>query len=602
MGNGGATNAAGAGVFELGLCMAGAISAGAYTAGVVDFLLEALNEWHEVKAAYVTNPDEPDPEKWNWRPDAPEQVLMHSVRLKALTGASAGGLTAAVVAASLMDQFAPVRRASPGDTAPTGNMLYDCWVLGPDILYFLDTKDLSGGLVRSALDCTWLTGFIRDNLTPRKGARRRPYLADPLHLFLAVSNMRGVPYTVKFAGGRVEGHEMMLHADYLQFVLGESRPDPDSALGENWLRLDPKEPRDWTWDAFRTAAQATSAIPLVLRYQTYAREYADYTVRKWDMVSSQRYDPVGKVKYFEKKEDQLIPHWDRLGWNTAPGYKYKTLLVDGGLMNNEPFELARRCVAGPDKFNPRDPREVRRAVLMVDPFPVVGGDANDDIDAYENKEIHWLAGKVITAVKMQARFKPEELQLAMDCDVYSRFLVAPSRVGPHADEAPIACGSLGGFGGFLSLKFRQHDFMLGRRNCQRFLEQHFCIPLGEARVNPLFAANHKHLENFVVHREAKGGGTEAVIPILPVLGRAQERAEMDGFAWETLAYERDKMPELLDKARARLKALAELYVSRAPMPGIGRWAVKWLLEKKVYDKVVAYGEEVLRKKLGDCGL
>ena len=31
-------------VFDISLCMAGAISAGAYTAGVVDFLIEALEE------------------------------------------------------------------------------------------------------------------------------------------------------------------------------------------------------------------------------------------------------------------------------------------------------------------------------------------------------------------------------------------------------------------------------------------------------------------------------------------------------------------------------------------------------------------------------
>ena len=31
--------------FELGLVMAGAASAGAYTAGVIDFLFEALQAW-----------------------------------------------------------------------------------------------------------------------------------------------------------------------------------------------------------------------------------------------------------------------------------------------------------------------------------------------------------------------------------------------------------------------------------------------------------------------------------------------------------------------------------------------------------------------------
>ena len=41
--------AGGAGGFEIGLVMAGAVSAGAYAAGVVDFLIQALDQWHEGK-------------------------------------------------------------------------------------------------------------------------------------------------------------------------------------------------------------------------------------------------------------------------------------------------------------------------------------------------------------------------------------------------------------------------------------------------------------------------------------------------------------------------------------------------------------------------
>ncbi|WP_374163184.1 hypothetical protein [Arcticibacter sp. MXS-1] len=36
--------------FHAGLCMAGAVSAGAYTAGVMDYLLEALENWERAKS------------------------------------------------------------------------------------------------------------------------------------------------------------------------------------------------------------------------------------------------------------------------------------------------------------------------------------------------------------------------------------------------------------------------------------------------------------------------------------------------------------------------------------------------------------------------
>ena len=41
--------------FRIGLCMAGAISAGAYTAGVMDYLIEAMEEWQRRKDNNVPN-------------------------------------------------------------------------------------------------------------------------------------------------------------------------------------------------------------------------------------------------------------------------------------------------------------------------------------------------------------------------------------------------------------------------------------------------------------------------------------------------------------------------------------------------------------------
>ncbi|MBN36086.1 MAG: hypothetical protein CMM46_15185 [Rhodospirillaceae bacterium] len=36
--------------FSIGLILGETVSAGAYTAGVLDFLIEALDEWHRLKA------------------------------------------------------------------------------------------------------------------------------------------------------------------------------------------------------------------------------------------------------------------------------------------------------------------------------------------------------------------------------------------------------------------------------------------------------------------------------------------------------------------------------------------------------------------------
>src|SRR5947209_2691856 len=78
----------------------------------------------------------------------------------------------------------------------------------------------------------------------------------------------------------------------------------------------------------------------------------------------------------------------------------------------------------------------------------------------------------------QARFKPQELSLALDETVFSRFAILPAPVKKTAASLrlPIASGALGGFSGFLHRAFRHYDYCLGRRNAQAFLRYHFCLP------------------------------------------------------------------------------------------------------------------------------
>ena len=79
--------------FQLGLALAGAISAGAYTAGVMDFLFQALSEWE-------ANRNKSD-------------VPRHRVVLKVMAGASAGAITGALGAVGLARGLAP-RNLSSG--------------------------------------------------------------------------------------------------------------------------------------------------------------------------------------------------------------------------------------------------------------------------------------------------------------------------------------------------------------------------------------------------------------------------------------------------------------------------------------------------------
>ena len=80
------------GVFEFALVLGGTVSAGAYTAGAVDFLVEALDclskAQHEGRAP------------------------QHKVRLKLIAGTSGGGVNAAIAARALAYEYPHVTRGT----------------------------------------------------------------------------------------------------------------------------------------------------------------------------------------------------------------------------------------------------------------------------------------------------------------------------------------------------------------------------------------------------------------------------------------------------------------------------------------------------------
>jgi hypothetical protein len=111
--------------FEIGLTVAHAVSAGAYTAGVADFLLDALEVGHLQRTI------------------APDSVLSDRINLRVMSGDSAGAMTAAIVAANALDHFPAVR---PGSEKADGwsHSLFTAWVDRIEIIRMLKRQDLAG--------------------------------------------------------------------------------------------------------------------------------------------------------------------------------------------------------------------------------------------------------------------------------------------------------------------------------------------------------------------------------------------------------------------------------------------------------------------------
>ena len=107
------------GAFELGLVLAGTVSAGAYTGGVLDFLFEALDAWQRAKDA-----DDPN---------APR----HNVVITTVAGASGGAISGAILLRGAGREF------EHGQSLD--NPFYSAWTRGVDLMKLLSLQGDDAG-------------------------------------------------------------------------------------------------------------------------------------------------------------------------------------------------------------------------------------------------------------------------------------------------------------------------------------------------------------------------------------------------------------------------------------------------------------------------
>ncbi|MBZ9938919.1 patatin-like phospholipase family protein [Mesorhizobium sp. BR1-1-16] len=423
--------------FEIAFALAGTVSAGAYTAGVLDYLGEALDAWEAAKE----RGDE----------DAPG----HRVTIRALAGASGGALNGAIF----------LRAA--GRTFPRGetedNPFYASWC-GRDCVTIskLLAPGTSPGAHSEALFNTsaidqciaQLLAFGNHPHPNHPVPQVRGYLADPLRLVVTMSNLTGTPYRVDLRGNGNTGFEIWRHDDTARFAL--SVPGADTVAGTpprvDEIALSSVSPDGWDW--LQEAALATCAFPIAFNARPVRRTDKQIAARATVMAAA------GETK---ASVASMVPVWEKLDpWLQQNA---TTLMVDGGATNNEPIGAAHVELAGLTGSNPRNVEEACRAVILVDPFATPSAMPKSPTTAAD------LARAVVRLLLDQARYRAGDIALAVDDDVYSRFLIGAGMTG--AATPTLASGSLGAFGGFLDRELLKHDFALGRYDAYLFLTRSF---------------------------------------------------------------------------------------------------------------------------------
>ena len=301
----------------------------------------------------------------------------------------------------------------------------------------------------------------------------RPYVSPDLTVFLSLTNLRGVLYSLNgLSPGGVE-ETTSFFGDRIRFqtVRKESkRPLDKAAYAVDFVT--PGADLSLLGDA----AIATGAIPGFLAPRILKRRQSDYSPPLWETHEPGVADDAAPI----------VPSF-------PPGMAdpFETLNVDGGVTNNDPYNYSHDYLASLDPPREdhqleRDPCKADRAVVSIAPFPAMASYAVD-YDPMANAGVMRVMGRLFQALVSQSRFYGESLSHLMRGTTFCHFMVAPSdhelveelkHEAVHHKPIPKAlqCATLAAFGGFFERGFRAHDYELGRRNCQKFLLDHFLFP------------------------------------------------------------------------------------------------------------------------------
>ncbi|MBV8630848.1 MAG: hypothetical protein JOZ83_07995 [Silvibacterium sp.] len=491
-------------------------------------------------------------------------------------------MCAAIASVMLQGTFEHIRTPEDPSVVNTTNRFYESWVNKIDIQWLLEDNDLEEGKpVVSLLDSTIIDEIAKYALTPGP-ATQRPYVSDSLTLFMTLTNVRGTPYSLNGTAQGSAEEDTAYYGDKLQF---ETVKDVNAAPLSPFAKPLPVGTGGGGWALLQEAAKATGAFPLFLAPRKIDRLAKDYMYSPWEPVS--RVNP-----------DYVPPHWP-----LQPNETFTTLNVDGGVTDNDPFQLAHDFLAihNPKAFTDKDTGELRNppeserancAVLTVAPFPADEFyDPKYDFDA--NMSVLGMIPNLFTTLVSQSRFLGESLAAVMSGCSYSRFVLAPSDAG-RPDKEALQCGLLGAFGGFFERGFRAHDYQLGRRNCQKFLKDHFRLAVS----NPII---HEGLSGFDgdTRDEIVGSFSSDLpdqrytLPIIPLCGTAANEVPEPERAKISAA----RLGHVLNWIIDRLHAVAKPLVGNLITSDLEAWTARSAVDTLISTWGRAKLREVLEREL-----
>jgi hypothetical protein len=275
--------------YRFAITIAGAVSLGSFEAGVLFEVLDAFAQHNQAS------------------PPASR------IYIDVLTGASAGGMTAAITAQTMLYSW-------PAVTDPYDNPFYNAWIAGVDVNGLLPlAKDESAGM--SILSSDFVQGVAenfllgRYNESPLPPPTPHPALnaGGTISLGLALSNLNGVDYQRTLLSGGPFNYTKF--QDQIAFQLS----------GASDMAAD--------WTPIMNAAVACGAFPFAFRPRDLSRKKTEY-------------------------DQTFLAAWSKSPRNFA--------YTDGGVFQNQPIGMAKNLVDAIDDHQNSE----TRSYLFVSPHPI----------------------------------------------------------------------------------------------------------------------------------------------------------------------------------------------------------------------------------------
>lgn len=385
---------------KLAVAISGAVSLGSFEAGVIYEVLEAIAIHNE---ALSENDD-------------------NRIEIDVITGASAGGMTACILAQNLLYDDGSLRK-------PYENSLYKAWVEKVDIVDLLKVN--KDDQRKSLLDKGVVENIAKDLLQDKEKPEREkhPAASSEIQIGVAMSNLNGFNYEVKTSENQTFSYTRFKD----QFVCSVRRDENgDAVLKEKKLEDDTWKDfeDDIKWSDLREAGISSGAFPFAFPMRSIFR--------------------VGKGKFSNRDSK------NKNNENPDSVHKGNYLYTDGGVFENEPVGMARALVE--DKKD-----NSTRYYLLVKP-----GQRKPSKDPFLNQEENLLTTAIALfgAIFQQAQFQDWIMK-----EIDSPLLTITS------DDSELIGDVFSAFSGFLEEKFRAYDYNIGRERAREQLAKAYIANL-----------------------------------------------------------------------------------------------------------------------------